>query len=199
MAETRGHRRTSRFDRSMSIRDLDAYRDLLGPRFGQALEKLKRSRKKHLDVLDVGAGYGLALGEIKRALLKFKRTVDIDAVSLAIPDAYAELRQAAIQQRGLIATPNRYLEMPAELFKPDKKYDLIVSVFGAVSYSKHPLAIVKGMFKALKPGGEAHLFETLPEGTVEKVRRLAKRQGLQLKLEGLPGRVWRVHVRKKSR
>ena len=152
-------------------------------RFRACLEELAQSKQPSVDVLDLGAGQGIALAEIKRAIEGGGKKVNAEAVVLGKAEGFGNPRLSGQGSPPKKRPEIKFHETPAELFKPGKQYDLIVSFYGAVSYSEHPLLLLRGMMRSLKPGGHIFLFDLLRPETLEKLEALAKREGKNIKLQ----------------
>jgi cyclopropane fatty-acyl-phospholipid synthase-like methyltransferase len=104
-------------------------------------------KKQKLRVLDVGAGWGQALDELKE---EFGDRVETHALVLkATPELLGTQKQ-----RGRI---DQIHQVAIETFLPKQEYDLIVSFFGGMVYSAHPDIAIQKIAHSLSVGGVAYL------------------------------------------
>jgi|GEM_PF-1800092 len=101
-------------------------------------------KKKNIEVLDIGAGKGRLLAEIKGSFPKNARTT---AISMSPPE---ELK--ARKKLGLV---DEVIRVSAESWLPKRHYDLITSYYGGIYYSPHPEIAISKAINALNRNGVA--------------------------------------------
>src|SRR5437588_4473961 len=119
---------------------------------GEALVE-KLGITKGMQVLDIGCGDGTT------ALPEAKLGADVLGVDIARNLVEAGNRRAA--EQGL--TNLKFQEGDASNLEqvPDKSFDLVVSIFGAM-FAPKPITVAKGMVRVTRPGGRIWMGNWIP-------------------------------------
>ncbi|MEW6294828.1 MAG: class I SAM-dependent methyltransferase [Candidatus Diapherotrites archaeon] len=128
-------------------RSLKRYNFLFGTDISQLINKKLRQKEK-ISVLDVGAGKGRALLELKK---QFGNKIITSSISLTRP----KLANKKIKGTTFKAIDNVHLGR-IENYKKLKKYDVIISLTG-ISWSTDMTKAVKNVYNSLNVGGIAFL------------------------------------------
>jgi len=138
----RRNRIKSRTGEYITGRGWGQYNIATGDLVKKVLEQKLAQKKGVVDVLDWGAGNGLAMHGVKT---KYGDRVRTSTISLTRPKYNGK------------PTPgiDHVHRGAAENYRFPGKYDLIIDVFGANLYSAKPKMCIEAMVRALKIGGHA--------------------------------------------
>lgn len=133
-------------------------------------EHVEKQKGNPLNVLDLGCGPGVALGEIKS---HFGHKVQTTGITL--------IRDPQASYAGV----DRVKVGKFEDASFDQKFDLIYSVDGVTTHTLNKAAAVKKVITLLRPGGLAVLDLNMPihpgQARWESVQAELNRQGIQFK------------------
>ncbi|MDD4983699.1 MAG: class I SAM-dependent methyltransferase [Candidatus ainarchaeum sp.] len=115
-------------------------------------------KKGRVRVLDVGAGYGQALAELKR---EFGDKVETHALVLSTTHA---LKQA--HQEGRV---DKIYQAEISTFLPKQEYDVIVSFFGGTRYTTQRETALKKILHSLSVDGVAYIQFDLHDEDIELI------------------------------
>jgi SAM-dependent methyltransferase len=121
------------------------------------------AKKGFARVLDVGAGFGNALADLKRL---FGKQISAEAMSLGTSE---QLREKANSGR-----VDNIHNISIDAWLPKHEYDLIVSYMGGVMYSHHPVIAILKIAYSLSVGGVALIHTGDHEFSKEKVSALQR-------------------------
>lgn len=101
--------------------------------------------RKGMSVLDVGCGWGDMSLQVAEAVGPTGRVVGIDCV-----DAFLQEARKDAAEKGLANV--QFLRGDAEVALPENEFDYVIARFGTMFFT-NPVAALRRMRKALKPGG----------------------------------------------
>lgn len=163
-------------------RDLDAYKTDI-PTFGKKsfIDNIieKSEGGKEIDILDIGAGEGIAMGQLIRSFPLVK-IAGVSAVDLR-EDAPEELRPFVGKIDYRVSDVHRLMRT----FR-DRRFDIIVSDWSFIHF-EYPLSVLRQCYHLLKPDGIA--FIRVPGINISSAYRQVLEKfwlehGIQVELHG---------------
>jgi 2-polyprenyl-3-methyl-5-hydroxy-6-metoxy-1,4-benzoquinol methylase len=114
--------------------------------------------------LEVGCGHGLFLLELLRSNHSLDRVdvVDISAQSLALSQSLISTLRSDVMDR------IRFTNMDVQLFKPEKKFDLI-TMGEVLEHVPDPLSILRSLYGCLQPLGRMYISTCINCPTLDHI------------------------------
>ena len=128
-----------------------ATRMVIGEYYGQVAEEIVSVFKSGV-ILDLGTGPGYLPIEIVR------RTPDINIIGVDLSRKLIQLAQANATKAGLSHRLRFEVGNSAELHFDKASYDMVIST-GMLHSLKNPVAVLKEIYRVLKKGGEAWIYD----------------------------------------
>ena len=128
-----------------------ATRMVIGEYYGQVAEEIVSVFKSGV-ILDLGTGPGYLPIEIVR------RTPDINIIGVDLSRKLIQLAQANATKAGLSHRLRFEVGNSAELHFDNASFDMVIST-GMLHSLKNPVAVLKEIYRVLKKGGEAWIYD----------------------------------------
>ena len=128
-----------------------ATRMLIAAYYGQVAEEIVSAFKSGV-ILDLGTGPGYLPIEIVR------RTPDINIIGVDLSRKLIQLAQANATKAGLSHRLRFEVGNSAELHFDNASFDMVIST-GMLHSLKNPVAVLKEIYRVLKKGGEAWIYD----------------------------------------
>ncbi len=124
---------------------------VIGEYYGQVAEEIVSVFKSGV-ILDLGTGPGYLPIEIVR------RTPDINIIGVDLSRKLIQLAQANATKAGLSHRLRFEVGNSAELHFDKASFDMVIST-GMLHSLKNPVAVLKEIYRVLKKGGEAWIYD----------------------------------------
>jgi len=124
---------------------------VIGEYYGQVAEEIVSVFKSGV-ILDLGTGPGYLPIEIVR------RTPDINIIGVDLSRKLIQLAQANATKAGLSHRLRFEVGNSAELHFDNASFDMVIST-GMLHSLKNPVAVLKEIYRVLKKGGEAWIYD----------------------------------------
>ena len=124
---------------------------VIGEYYGQVAEEIVSVFKSGV-ILDLGTGPGYLPIEIVR------RTPDISIIGVDLSRKLIQLAQANATKAGLSHRLRFEVGNSAELHFNNASFDMVIST-GMLHSLKNPVAVLKEIYRVLKKGGEAWIYD----------------------------------------